>query len=169
MTYSDTQRRGTLRYRLLSASLLPSSKHITEPGLWGHEYVRHLASELGEEFRARELGEDEEEEEEEEPDADAEKKKDPEGVEGEDKKQPAEGEKEEKKPEPKLKPPKVKFDPVGTIEDLRSLADECAKFLLHHNAEPDAVDLLQELEIVGHLVDLVDDNTYSRVCQYMIA
>ncbi|KAH7926237.1 26S proteasome regulatory complex, non-ATPase subcomplex, Rpn1 subunit [Leucogyrophana mollusca] len=58
MTYSDTQPRGTLRYRLLSASLLPPASKISEPGSWGHEYVRHLAAELGEEYVIRNEGED---------------------------------------------------------------------------------------------------------------
>jgi 26S proteasome regulatory subunit N1 len=56
----------------------------------------------------------------------------------------------------------------GTINDLRALAQQCAGFLLGHNAEPDAVDLLEELEIVDEITQLVDDNTYGRVCQYMI-
>ncbi|GJE86631.1 26S proteasome regulatory complex non-ATPase subcomplex Rpn1 subunit [Phanerochaete sordida] len=151
MTYSDTQPRGTLRYRLLSAALLPSSKHISEPGLWGHEYVRHLAAELGEEYRVRELGEEEEEEvlAEHAPAAEGEAKP------------------EEKKPEEKK--PKIKVEPVGTLEELRALALECATFLLRHNAEPDAVDLLEELEIVDQITDVVDENTFGRVCQYMIA
>ena len=158
MTYSDTQARGTLRYRLLSASMLPSTKHISEPGLWGHEYVRHLAAELGEEYRVRELGEQED---------DVEVEEEPEKP----KEAPADGKEEEpeKKEEPKVTKEKVKFPPVGTIDDLRSLAIECATFLLHHNAEPDAVDLLEELEIIDRIVDLVDENTYPRVCQYIVA
>ncbi|KAH9896953.1 26S proteasome regulatory complex non-ATPase subcomplex Rpn1 subunit [Cubamyces lactineus] len=126
MTYSDTQPRGTLRYRLLSASLRPAAAPLSEPGSWGHEYVRHLAAELGEEYSLREFDE--------------------EGVEKESE--------ENKVP--------------GTVDDLRKLAVECATFLLQHNAEPDAVDLLEELEIVDRIVDLVDENTYERVCQYMI-
>ncbi len=43
MTYSDTGKRDTLYYRLLSES-------TEAPGLWGHEYVRHLAAELGEQY-----------------------------------------------------------------------------------------------------------------------
>jgi 26S proteasome regulatory subunit N1 len=43
MTYSDTGKRDTLYYRLLSES-------EEAPGLWGHEYVRHLAAELGDEY-----------------------------------------------------------------------------------------------------------------------
>ncbi|KAL1943923.1 hypothetical protein VTO73DRAFT_3741 [Trametes versicolor] len=126
MTYSDTQPRGTLRYRLLSASLRPASAPLAEPGSWGHEYVRHLAAELGEEYNSREFDE--------------------EGV--------------EKASEERKVP--------GTADDLRNLALECATFLLHHNAEPDAVDLLEELEIVDKIVDIVDGDTYERVCQYMI-
>ena len=125
MTYSDTQPRGTLRYRLLSASLSPS-KQLSEPGSWGHEYVRHLAAELGEEYSLREFDEEGEE-----------KASDENQV-------------------------------SGTVDDLRTLAIECATFLLQHNAEPDAVDLLEELEIVDRIVDIVDENTYERVCQYMI-
>lgn len=131
MTYSDTQPRGTLRYRLLSASLRPPASPLADPGTWGHEYVRHLAAELGEEFTIRESE-----------DVDA----------------VTETGNDEKSPQ-KL---------TGTIDDLRALAKECAVFLLGHNAEPDAVDLLEELEIVHEISQLVDENTYSRVCQYMI-
>jgi hypothetical protein len=58
---------------------------------------------------------------------------------------------------------------VGTLEDLHNLALVCAKFLLEHNAEPDAVDLLEEMEIIDRIVDLVDANTFNRVAAYMIA
>ncbi|KAG0708026.1 armadillo-type protein [Suillus ampliporus] len=119
MTYSDTEPRGTLRYRLLSASLLPPASKISEPGSWGHEYVRHLAAELGEEYTIRQEGEE-------------------------------------------------APDPVpGTIEDLHNLGLECATFFLGHNAEPDAVDLFVELEIVDRIASLVDANTFGRVCAYM--
>jgi len=134
MTYSDTQPRGTLRYRLLSASLRPPSSPLSEPGSWGHEYVRHLAAELGEEFAIREA-------EEVEPTP-----------------SPSDSGAESKK---------LQID-VGTIDDLRALTMECAVFLLSHNAEPDAVDLLEEMEVIDRIVDLVDENTYERVCAYMI-
>jgi 26S proteasome regulatory subunit N1 len=45
---------------------------------------------------------------------------------------------------------------------------QCAVFLLGHDAEPDAVDLLEELKIVDQIVELVDENTYAQVCTYMI-
>lgn len=144
MTYSDTQPRGTLRYRLLSATLLPRSSPLSEPGSWGHEYVRHLAAELGEEYSSRleDLGDIPEEV------AEKEKENDKEGA----------GDKE--------KPVKVVIE--GTNEELQALGVQCAKFLLSHNAEPDAVDLMDELESVDQLAELVDENTYARVCAYMI-
>ncbi|KAI9752325.1 MAG: proteasome regulatory particle base subunit [Chaenotheca gracillima] len=45
MTYSDEERLDSLKYRLLA----PSS----DVGAWGHEYVRHLALELGQEYQKR--------------------------------------------------------------------------------------------------------------------
>lgn len=154
MTYSDTQPRGTLRYRLLAASLRPSTSPLSDPGEWGHEYVRHLASELGEEFTLRETGEIEviSAPAQDATPADAAK---PDGS--------ADG--TEKDVEAARQEPLK----VGTLDDLRSLAVDCAKFLLGHNAEPDAVDLLEEMEIVDRLVELVDENTFARVCAYMIA
>ena len=131
MTYSDTQPRGTLRYRLLSASLRPSNSPLADPGTWGHEYVRHIAAELGEEYTVRE----------------GDTLEQPEGT--------------NNSAEPNVKLP-------GTIEDLRGLAKQCARFFLDHNAEPDAVDLLEELEIIDEITRLVDENTYGRVCQYMV-
>lgn len=47
MTYADSGKRDSLRYRLLAPS---TSEEI---GNWGHEYVRHLALEIGEEHPVR--------------------------------------------------------------------------------------------------------------------
>ena len=110
MTYSDTQPRGTLRYCLLASTM---SKEESDPGSWGHEYIRHLAGELGPEFSAR-------------------------------------------------------LESQGDIEELRSLGMVCAKFLLSHHAEPDAVDLLAALECIERIVTIVDENVYARVCAYMV-
>lgn len=134
MTYSDTQPRGTLRYRLLSAAQRPSDSPLPDPGTWGHEYVRHLAAELGDEFALREREEL--------------------------------GETSEAASVAKAESEAAKIP--GTIEDLRNLAKQCATFLLEHNAEPDAVDLLEEMEIIEEITQLVDENTFGRVCQYMV-
>lgn len=110
MTYSDTQPRGTLHYRLLATA---SSKAPSDPGSWGHEYIRHLAAELGSEFT-------------------------------------------------------IRVESGADTTELVTLGLECAKFFLEHNAEVDAVDLLEELEIVSKIADLVNKDTFARVCTYML-
>ena len=106
------------------------SPNVSEIGSWGHEYIRHLAAELGEEYKLRIESEGEE---------------------------TATGEEA---------PKEQRLD--VSVDELRSLAMECAKFLLARNAEPDAVDLLDELEIAERLTEVVDDNTYARVCACML-
>lgn len=105
MTYSDDEgRRDTLKYRLLAPG--------TDIGSWGHEYMRHLALEIGQEYEIRQQ--------------------------------------EEK-----------------DSEDITSLALVLVPFFLTHNAEADAVDILSELEMIEHIKEHLDENTYSRVCLYM--
>lgn len=122
MTYSDTRPRETLKYRLASNKMAAAS---SEPGLWGHEYIRHLSAELGSEFTIVRTSD--------------------------------------------AAPEGLDISPEAYIEELRQLSYICAKFLLEHNGEADAVDLLEELECVEKIEDLVDKNTYTRVCQYMVS
>lgn len=107
MTYSDSGKRETLSYRLKGGS-------DEDPGLWGHEYVRHLAAELGEEYLARTAIDE-------------------------------------------------------STADLLALGLRLVPFLLSHNGEADAVDLLLELESIASIIPHVDDNTYARVCLYMVS
>ncbi|KAI9376353.1 26S proteasome regulatory complex, non-ATPase subcomplex, Rpn1 subunit [Aspergillus egyptiacus] len=106
MTYGDEEKLETLKYRLLAKS--------EDLGSWGHEYVRHLALEIGQEYQNRLYAD-----------------KDP--------------------------------------EDLIDLALSLVPYFLSHNAEADAVDLLSELEIIQEISRFVDENTYSRVCLYMVS
>ncbi|CEH14946.1 26s proteasome regulatory complex non-atpase subcomplex rpn1 subunit [Ceraceosorus bombacis] len=55
MTYSDNGHRETLKFRVAARRVGGAE----DPGLWGHEYMRHLAAELGEEYNARVLEDDE--------------------------------------------------------------------------------------------------------------
>ncbi|GAA5942710.1 proteasome regulatory particle base subunit RPN1 [Sporobolomyces koalae] len=107
MTYSDTGKRETLKYRLRGGS-------EEDPGVWGHEYVRHLAAEIGEEYIVRQ-------------------------------------EKSE------------------STDDLLALGLRLVPFLLSHNGEADAVDLLLELEAIREIIAFVDSNNYPRVCLYMVS
>ncbi|GAA5826816.1 hypothetical protein JCM11251_002904 [Rhodosporidiobolus azoricus] len=107
MTYSDSGKRETLKYRLTGGS-------EEDPGVWGHEYVRHLAAELGEEYDVRLAAEED-------------------------------------------------------TADLLALGLRLVPFLVSHNGEADAVDLLLELEAIEEIIPHVDANTYPRVCLYMVS
>lgn len=107
MTYSDDEdRRETLKYRLLAPG--------TDIGSWGHEYMRHLALEIGQEFSKR-------------------------------------------------------LDDEQDTDDITQLALSLVPFFLSHNAEADAVDVLSELEMIEQIKDYLDENTYPRVCLYMVS
>jgi 26S proteasome regulatory subunit N1 len=106
MTYSDEDRQDTLKYRLLAPT--------QDIGSWGHEYVRHLALEIGEVYGKRIAAEE-------------------------------------------------------STADLVDLALVLVPLFLKSNAEADAVDLMSELEIIEELPKFVDENTYARVCLYMVS
>ncbi|KAL4784933.1 armadillo-type protein [Aspergillus varians] len=106
MTYGDEEKLETLKYRLLTKS--------DDLGSWGHEYVRHLALEIGQEYQNR-------------------------------------------------------LNAENGVQDLIDLALSLVPYFLRHNAEADAVDLLSELEIIEEIPRFVDEETYSRVCLYMVS
>ncbi|KAJ2726128.1 proteasome regulatory particle base subunit [Coemansia sp. Benny D115] len=111
MAYDRDGKRDCLKYRLLAGV---GEDSISE---WGHEYVRHLAMEVGEEYAAKvEEGIDEE-----------------------------------------------------ATGYLLEVALQIVPFFLKHNAEADAVDLLEELDRHELIVDYVTKETYERVCLYMIS
>lgn len=122
MTYSDEKKHNSLKFRLLS------EKHDIES--WGHEYIRHLALEIGNIYN--EQVDDE-------------------------------AEFSEKK----------SLDSHDSFEfsksDLIRLALEIVPYFLKHNGEADAVDLLLEIESIDKLSTFVDENTFQRVCQYMVS
>ncbi|PHH74014.1 hypothetical protein CDD80_3417 [Ophiocordyceps camponoti-rufipedis] len=107
MTYSDEDRQDTVKYRL-------EAEPTCDIGSWGHEYVRHLALEIGE-LHAKRVAADED------------------------------------------------------VSDLRALAMELVPLFIKNNAEADAVDLLSELEIIERIINFVDENSYARVCLYIVS
>uniref|UniRef100_A0A7S0WJK1 26S proteasome non-ATPase regulatory subunit 2 homolog n=1 Tax=Chlamydomonas leiostraca TaxID=1034604 RepID=A0A7S0WJK1_9CHLO len=84
-------------------------------GVWGHEYMRHLAGEIAEEWRLRREGEG------------------------------------------------------APTDDLMTLVTEIVPYHMAHNAEPEAVDLLLEVERLDLLPQYVDDTNYSRTCMYLVS
>ncbi|CAO1633048.1 unnamed protein product [Jaminaea pallidilutea] len=112
MTYADNGNRETLKFRLQASHV--AKDQAEDPGLWGNEYVRHLAAEIGEEYNVR-----------------VEKEED--------------------------------------TAELLSLGLLLVPFSLKHNAEADAVDLLLELEAIDKLPPYVEQDTFARVCLYMVS
>ncbi|UKZ73796.1 proteasome regulatory particle base subunit [Trichoderma virens FT-333] len=105
MTFSDEDRQDTLKYRLLAPT--------TDIGSWGHEYVRHLALEIGEVYSKRITADE-------------------------------------------------------PTKDLVDLALILVPLFIKSNQEADAVDLMSELEIIEEISKFVDENSYPRVCLYMV-
>ncbi|KAJ1741686.1 proteasome regulatory particle base subunit [Coemansia sp. RSA 1086] len=110
MVYDKENQRSCLKYRLLAGF---ESDAISE---WGHEYVRHLAMEIGLEYSAK-LDDDEEQ----------------------------------------------------AAENLIPVALETVSFFFKHNAEVDAIDLLEKLNRHELVTDYVTKDTFERVCLYMIS
>lgn len=132
MTYSDNGKHDSLRFRLLS--------DVEDIQSWGHEYIRHLALEIGEVYnnQLENIASDE----------DATAKID-------------ENTSDEKKA--KLE------DEQFAKDDILRLSLDIVPYFLKHNGEEDAVDLLLEIESIDKLPQFVDEDTYKRVCQYMVA
>ncbi|XVE92732.1 hypothetical protein REPUB_Repub01dG0125000 [Reevesia pubescens] len=53
------------------------------------------------------------------------------------------------------------------IEDLMELVQQIVAFHMKHNAEPEAVDLLMEVEDLDLLVEHVDRTNFGRTCLYL--
>lgn len=59
------------------------------------------------------------------------------------------------------------MDAPPSNSDLHNIATEMVPFFLKHNAEPDACDLLMELESIDSIVQYLDINTFTRVATYL--
>lgn len=132
MTISE--KRECLKYRYLSSR--------EKAGEWGHEYVRHLTSELTAEWNQM----------------------------SETKKSQTETQKDGQTMVPS-EDVELTIEPHVTIakEDLLKLALEMVSFYMSHNAEADACDLLMEIEQIDLIADQTEKDTYQRVCLYMLS
>lgn len=128
MTYSDSGLRETLAFRLRGHKISKSAAG-EDPGVWGHEYVRHLAAEIAEAYQAAQF-----------------------------------------KPDDVADDMRIETEEqIARKQELHQLAMQLVPFLLSHNGEADAIDLLLELESVNDIVPLVAEHNYSRVCNYMLS
>lgn len=128
MTYAENNRHDSLKFAILCENLDIVS--------WGHEYIRHLALEIGEVYNDQ--------------------------VEREGTGKASPGELQETAT---VKSEGFEF----SKEVILQLSLKIVPYFMKHNGEADAVDLLLEIESVEKLPQFVDENTYQRVCQYMVA
>ena len=52
-------------------------------------------------------------------------------------------------------------------EQLNKLIRDIVPYLMTHNAEAEACDLLMEVEKMDDLIQFVDDSVFTRVCLYL--
>ncbi|GAB4816037.1 hypothetical protein N2152v2_003083 [Parachlorella kessleri] len=106
MTSAAEGSRETLKYRLQGSQ--------QDVGLWGHEYIRHLAGEIGEEFEERRSKEE-------------------------------------------------------AVDDLQALVAQIVPFDMTHNAEPEAIDLLLEVDNIPLIEQYVDEKNAARTSLYLLS
>ena len=161
-TYSDNGKHDSLKYRCLS-----QEKNIEQ---WGHEYIRHLALEIGEVYgelilEEAELEENENDDEtvklENESSQSAEKPATKENTAA-----AAAASEKENEDEKELA---ALLSEEFSKDDLLALSYEIVPYFLKHNGEADAVDLLSEVEHIHTLPQFVDADTFERVCHYMVS
>lgn len=127
MTMGDSSQRESLRFKLRGTS--------EPPHHWGHEYVRHLAGEIAQEYGTiSELGDMRDEDQ---PEID--------------------------------RSPGLSYLKRATLPEISKLVGDIVPFLISSNAEPEAVDLLMEVDALPQLLSHTDSHNYSRVCLYLKA
>ena len=52
-------------------------------------------------------------------------------------------------------------------DQLETLIHDIVPYLMDHNAEAEACDLLMEVEKMDELIKYVDENVFPRVCLYL--
>jgi 26S proteasome regulatory subunit N1 len=112
MTTSKQGFRDCLRYKLQG--------DLNQLGLWGHEYVRYLGGEIGQEFQKR-LSDSLDE-----------------GYE------------------------------LPNIQDLQPLIDKIIPYMIKSLAEPEACDLLVEVQQLETIIKFADKSNYARICLYLL-
>lgn len=58
-------------------------------------------------------------------------------------------------------------EPRGDVTDLLKLVRDIVPYHMKHNAEPEACDLLMEVDLLPEIKDMVDKDNFKRVCLYL--
>ena len=61
----------------------------------------------------------------------------------------------------------MKGDDEARRKELSELIHDIVPYLMQHNAEAEACDILMEVEKLGDLEQYVDESAYPRVCLYL--
>lgn len=141
MTMADDGQRESLEYKLLGSG--------GQVGAWGHEYVRHLAAEVGEEYNARLAAADMA--------ADKARSSAKAAVDGPG--APSDVGDDAMETE-------VLVQPAELLLPL--VVDEMVPFFVQNNAEAEAIDLLMEVGKLEALTPHVDATNCDRICMYLL-
>merc|ERR1711893_412984 len=56
-----------------------------------------------------------------------------------------------------------------SCDDINGMVDQIIPEFINHNEEPEAVDLLLEVERLSALIDCTNENNFERVCNYLLS
>lgn len=73
---------------------------------------------------------------------------------------------DEMRDEPQVEPTDIHLK-TASMSEISKLVADIVPFLISSNAEPEAVDLLMEVDALPSLVEHTDKHNYSRVCLYI--
>ena len=56
-----------------------------------------------------------------------------------------------------------------SVDEINQLVDQIIPQFINHNEEPEAVDLLLEVERLSALIEFTNTNNFERVCNYLLS
>ena len=56
-----------------------------------------------------------------------------------------------------------------SVEEINQMVDQIIPEFINHNEEPEAVDLLLEVERLNALIEFTNKNNFERVCNYLLS
>lgn len=143
MTFFDNGKYDSLKFRLLS-------NNFDDIQNWGHEYIRHLALEIGEVYQIQ---------------LESTVNNDTDNNDNDNNN----NSKNNTTVNTTISSETQYIANQFSKDDILQLSLNIVPYFLKHNGEEDAVDLLLEIESIDKLPQFVDNDTYKRVCQYMVA
>jgi 26S proteasome regulatory subunit N1 len=63
----------------------------------------------------------------------------------------------------------VRVEAEESVDQINQLVDQIIPEFINHNEEPEAVDLLLEVERLSALNDFTNKNNFERVCNYLLS